>query len=1018
MNEKGENTMNRKVISLLLIFLLCVGMFPVSAADAAETGEEEKISFTDVPGEHIAYDAVMNLAESGVISGKGDELFAPEDSLKREEFAKILVNALKISAKNDEPIFEDVLAGMWYAPYVRTAAANNLVEGIGNNKFGVGTTLSRQDMALIALRYLEKSNVDLSTDNTVVYADSNDIAEYAKEAVEKLASARILPIGEDNCIRPLDDATRADAAMTIYNAMQKVIEYNAQLGLKGENSQYSGPYAEDEYDSKLLSMMPKVFDPANYPSKDLVYIDFESEEFPEGVSKSVWNNGTSIASGEGVGYNGSNGCLKVEDNDSARRIIGMVKLDTTELSVGDYYEVTGYLKAENIVSENTSTDRYYGLIQQYEEDSTYRGEGYGALSTKDTDWTYFSVLKEVKGEINDLTPPAFQTIRAGILTEIKLTGTVYVDDIRIKKVVMEPMDTVLVSPAYKGLIYGDGGIGDIHMRANIRDGAGYYSFDNYRLETTVTDRNDKIYLSSVIDEVTPTTDVFFSSASLPMDDDYYITSALYDKTTDKLIHNQTWIIRKRQADYKPRTYIDEYNRMITNGEPVLPVFQNGGIDYDEYWAMIEQHEYINSMTMGQGWFTDYKNYEELLNKVRDTDRYIVASPGYYVWGYEGNCDLEKYATEQKDLLPLMKKVAKNTSSYDRLLFYYLWDEMDGVKYGEEFRWMNDIFGTYAIDIPTSGCVDKLDDTRPGIRVKMADFLLTDPYPVTGKPDQDLSLVYNQIQDLKEISPNRAIGLYAQGFWYDRRGDLRAPTEQEYRNMIFQALCAGVCAFDSYSVSWNRSRGVPGEDADEYIHMIFNVLEEVGYLSDIYLSVEPAPYYEVKGGGTWLNTTSRRYDGKSYLFAVNNQDSTSSARFNLDGVKKITEMYTGDVYEVDSDGWFDIRFENYATMLFEYEQEDYKSSHAELEWFGITGGDEGYVMLNALDEVPTFVVPADAAEVEYSVALSDFAAVSINGVEMEAASGKFNLADASEIVVKVTSQDGRFSTEKTYKVKRQ
>ena len=60
--------------------------------------------------------------------------------------------------------------------------------------------------------------------------------------------------------------------------------------------------------------------------------------------------------------------------------------------------------------------------------------------------------------------------------------------------------------------------------------------------------------------------------------------------------------------------------------------------------------------------------------------------------------------------------------------------------------------------------------------------------------------------------------------------------------------------------------------------------------------------------------------------------------------------------------------------------------------------------------------ADKTEVEYSAKTSDYASLFINEQKAEK-TGKLNLEGLSEIKVKVVSEDGRFETEKTYKIVR-
>ena len=121
------------------------------------------------------------------------------------------------------------------------------------------------------------------------------------------------------------------------------------------------------------------------------------------------------------------------------------------------------------------------------------------------------------------------------------------------------------------------------------------------------------------------------------------------------------------------------------------------------------------------------------------------------------------------------------------------------------------------------------------------------------------------------------------------------------------------------------------------------------------------------------------------------------------------MYSGKNYTADKDGIFTIDFDIYQVEIFEYEQADYKSSHAELKYFGladcITADSEGEAY---------FIIPQGMKKTQYKAAVSDFARLYINGKEVKN-SGSIDLSNLKEIKVKVVSEDSRFETEKVYKI---
>ena len=171
--------------------------------------------FTDVPSNHWANAPVEYLAKAGVVSGKGDGKFDPESTVTREEFVKMIVGAFGIEANGGVIDFADVPASHWAYEYIKTAYANDIVKGISWDKFGVGSPITRQDMAVILMRIVNAKGIEL-TGNASSFKDDNLIADYAKESVMELVAGGVINGYNDYTFRPEGPLTRAEAAKVIY----------------------------------------------------------------------------------------------------------------------------------------------------------------------------------------------------------------------------------------------------------------------------------------------------------------------------------------------------------------------------------------------------------------------------------------------------------------------------------------------------------------------------------------------------------------------------------------------------------------------------------------------------------------------------------------------------------------------------------------------------------------------------------------------------------------------------------
>ena len=179
--------------------------------------------FDDVSGWYA--DSVNFLAARGIINGIGNNLFGPSDNITRAQFVTILANLsgddLSIYTTSS---FNDVKTTDWYFKAVQWAAENGIVLGT-DGKFNPNATITRQDMAVILLRYANLIGYDLPEEfDAKSFADGNQIASYAQEAVTAMQMAGIISGYNDNRFAPSDSATRAEAAKMIAVFIQGMFE--------------------------------------------------------------------------------------------------------------------------------------------------------------------------------------------------------------------------------------------------------------------------------------------------------------------------------------------------------------------------------------------------------------------------------------------------------------------------------------------------------------------------------------------------------------------------------------------------------------------------------------------------------------------------------------------------------------------------------------------------------------------------------------------------------------------------
>ena len=190
-------------------------------AELPNTGDEDSKTiypFDDIADIPWAADAITQLSYRGVLNGKSERLFTPNDNVTREEFAKIITVAFKLNLVNTECPFGDVDENNWAYPYIRSAYKAGIIKGVSDTEFGYGQNITREDLCVMINRMLTVGELTLPQVDGGVFGDDGEISDYAKESVYYLERAGII-LGDGTNFNPKASATRAEAAKIVYLAL-------------------------------------------------------------------------------------------------------------------------------------------------------------------------------------------------------------------------------------------------------------------------------------------------------------------------------------------------------------------------------------------------------------------------------------------------------------------------------------------------------------------------------------------------------------------------------------------------------------------------------------------------------------------------------------------------------------------------------------------------------------------------------------------------------------------------------
>ncbi|MBC7324695.1 MAG: 5'-nucleotidase C-terminal domain-containing protein [Moorella sp. (in: Bacteria)] len=187
--------------------------------------EKEAKTFADIKG-HWAQKDIELMAERGVVHGVAPDKFAPDAQITRAEFAAMLVNALGVAESGKLP-FKDVPGDSWYAQSVTRAYAAGLVKGVSADEFAPLAQITRQEMAAMLVRALARlgypAEVDADEGTQILsrFADRQEIAPWAADALAAAVKAGLVAGRGDGLAAPAAGATRAEAVVMIKRVLQK-----------------------------------------------------------------------------------------------------------------------------------------------------------------------------------------------------------------------------------------------------------------------------------------------------------------------------------------------------------------------------------------------------------------------------------------------------------------------------------------------------------------------------------------------------------------------------------------------------------------------------------------------------------------------------------------------------------------------------------------------------------------------------------------------------------------------------
>lgn len=172
--------------------------------------------FADVPGGHWADDAIHQMAGLGLVNGVGGNRFNHQGDMKRGDLAVILAR-LSNGAEDYPMTFTDVPAGKYYAGSIAWAAKTGVVTGRSDELFMPEDTITRAELAVMLYRYAQLLKLDTATSGGELsaFADGGSVADWAAEGMSWCVKNGILQGKNGGILDPRTNVTRAEVSVML-----------------------------------------------------------------------------------------------------------------------------------------------------------------------------------------------------------------------------------------------------------------------------------------------------------------------------------------------------------------------------------------------------------------------------------------------------------------------------------------------------------------------------------------------------------------------------------------------------------------------------------------------------------------------------------------------------------------------------------------------------------------------------------------------------------------------------------
>lgn len=552
------------------------------------------------------------------------------------------------------------------------------------------------------------------------------------------------------------------------------------------------------------------------------------------------------------------------------------------------------------------------------------------------DWTRVAAVARVPEEAGSVSVTCY--VRKG------MTGTAWFDDVEVVRIVDPPMQSMVLSPNYRGRITAEGSKeARIGVRLNLTD----YDYRPESLLVSMVLRAETggniIWQSTSAwhsrgarssASTFPATLSDQGSFAVPVDTllpGKYDLAVTLEGPTGKHLQTEHHTLVRTPDDFRPKVSIDHRRRLTVDGKPFFPLGM--------YWSSISEK---NLQVYSQSKFNCIMPYGSPSREQMDLAQKYGIKVIYSIkdW-YAGTHYCPKSIKSAADEEPQVRARVQAFRDHPALLAWYLNDELSQ-KYLPQLeahqRWV-------AEEDPHHPTWAVLYQYREVSAYRNTfDVIGTDPYPIGRKP-ASMAAEWTA-ETFRQVDRSRPLWQVAQLHnWAnyakneaERKGG-RTPTYDEMRSMAWQCIAEGATGLVFYC--WHDIHRNPDVSFETQWEGLKRIAAEIDQMAPILLDEEGvgdedrelddmltrargkvravSPRLASDGSrAAWLHWFARRHGGKCYLFMVNDGDGQGRVSFWPNSAVRLVRRLASDQPLDKGRAGFEDDIPRLAVQIYEFE----------------------------------------------------------------------------------------------------